>query len=347
MTTTMYRDFFRSMGEIVTLYVGLLALIGLLASVGFFKLRLDPNVRVLEPTYAFDMPQLIKAYETYAHGAPLPEEWRSISNQFATYRKPPIAPLPTERVLSSAMLPFQETSAVSDTNFPAWAKPSNPVDLFYHLGITNKPGTREMQPPNFSAKRSDVLKRYGIGIPMAMNWARLAMQKGIGQWDYRLKENPLIKLQEIIPQPDPPQWADAARMDLITEATFVYSIVSVANYSSQPLENVKLSVPNSIWSGPVTLVGWSDLPQSVDSVEKSQGYHITIERLEPQQSLEIVFRGHKLLRESEMSVSASWSFDKAKIGTCMCITLVLVVVLYFGDVLVTKGKRFVRCGRAS
>ena len=347
MTTSRYREFFRSLSELVTLYVGLLALIGLLASVGFFKLRLEPNIRVLEPTYAFDMPQLIKAFETYSRDAPLPEEWRNLSNQFATFRKPPTAQFPTQRVLSATMLPFQEPSAAGDTNLPNWAKPSNPVDLFYHLGLTNKPRTYDTQPPNFSAKRSDDLKRYGIGIPIAMNWARLAMQRGIGHWDYRLKENPLAKFQEIIPERDPPQWTDAAQMDLVAQATYVYSIVSVANYSSQPLENVKLSVPNSLWSGPVTLVGWSDVPQSVDSAEKSEGYHITIERLEPQQSIEIVFRGHKLLRETGISVSSSWTFDKSNIGTWMFITLLLVVVLYYGDVLATKSKRFVRSPKPS
>jgi len=69
-------------------------------------------------------------------------------------------------------------------------------------------------------------------------------------------------------------------------------------------------------------------------------YHITIERLEPDQSIEFVFRGHTLLRETGISVSSSWNFDKEKIGKWMLVILLVVVVLYYGDVLVAQVKRF-------
>lgn len=346
MVASKYREFFRSLSDIITLYVGLLALIGLLASVGFYRLRIEPTLKVLEPTYLFDMSQLIKAYESYSPSVPLPDEWRGVSNQFASFRIPPKVEIPLQSRLE-AVLPFRHESVAGETNLPRWAKPSSPTDLFHNLGLTNKPGGYDAQPPNFSAKRSDDLKRYGVGLAITLDIVRLAMERGVGQFDYRLMENPLAKFQQIIPPRDPrqehPQFvSDGTKLDLIAQATYVYSIVSVANSSSQPLENVRLNVPNSFWSGSVSLVGWSDVPQSVDSIEKNEGYHITVERLEPQQSIEFVFRGHKVLRKTGISVSTSWNFDKVSIGIGMLVTLLLVVTLYYGDFLAAKLRRVLR-----
>lgn len=68
MNRDQYKSFFRGMSEVVTLYVGLLALVGLLASVGFFRLRVEPTLKMLNPVYVFDMPQLIRAFESYSPG---------------------------------------------------------------------------------------------------------------------------------------------------------------------------------------------------------------------------------------------------------------------------------------
>ncbi len=333
-----YRKVFRSVSEIVTLYVGLLALIGLLVSVGFFKLRIEPTLKLLDPVYAFDMPQLIHAFNDYARGVPLPEEWKGVTNGLAIFRTPYGKDLAGERLVASAMVPFQEASFEDKSRFGSWMRPSDPRDLFYHLGLTNVPATYTAGQPNFSAKRTNDQKRYGVGMPIVMDYVRLATARRIGLSGY-LKENPLVKLEAIVPRSNPPLFmSDSFRLDAVAEATFVYSIVSIGNHSSEPVENVRVSVGNSFWSGPVTLVGWSNIPQSVDSVESNHNYHLTLERLEPDQSVEIVFRGHKLLREHEVSVTSSWNFDRTKVGIWMSVTLLLTILIYYGDTLSAKAR---------
>jgi hypothetical protein len=338
MKQSRYRSFFHSVSEITTLYVGLLALVGLLTSVGFFKFRVEPSLKMLAPVYVFDMQALITAFNSCAPGTLLPAEWRAVSNGFAVFRNPYGKNLAGDRLISSAMVPFQEVNSEVHTNLPSWATPSNPGDLFYHLGLTNDPSTYSDHRPNFSAIRSDDEKRYGVSLPIAMNYNRLALDRGF----VRLKENPLARCREIIPRHDPPQYADAVLLNTFSQATFVYSIVSVGNYSSEPIENIRLNVANSFWSPPVKLVGWSDVPQALDGLEKSQGYRVSIERLEPNQSVELVFRGHSLLRESQVSLASSWTFDKTRIALWMIVIFVLTVVLYCGDYLAAKVKAAIR-----
>jgi len=173
-----------------------------------------------------------------------------------------------------------------------------------------------------------------------MDYVRLAVAKGGTPPDH-VNENPLDRLQAVVPHKDAPQVGDMFQMDPISEATLPYSIASIGNLSSEPIENVRVSVASSIWSAPVELVGWSDLPQLADATQKGHNHHITIERLEPGQSIEIVFRGHKLLRANEVSVVCSWIFDKTKIAVLMALILVLTIAVYYGDILSLKFSRLV------
>ncbi len=91
----------------------------------------------------------------------------------------------------------------------------------------------------------------------------------------------------------------------------------------------------------LTLVGWSNIPQYVEATEKNKNYHITIERLDPHQSIEFIFRGHKTIHESEIGIASSWTFDKAKVAIFVLCTLVVILAFYYGDYLHIRLKPFI------
>jgi uncharacterized membrane protein YdfJ with MMPL/SSD domain len=122
----------------------------------------------------------------------------------------------------------------------------------------------------------------------------------------------------------------------------VYSIISIANNSSAPIENIRINVANSPLTGAVTLIGWSNIPQSVDSTEKNDNYHITIERLDPKKSIEVVFRGHKALRKTDIGITSAWTFDRTKVGIFVSATVLLALTVYFGDHLTAKARPWMR-----
>jgi len=168
--------------------------------------------------------------------------------------------------------------------------------------------------------------------------AALARERNLLWLGNSIGENPLLRLQTMMPHTERPQIGDWPRVVAVAEAAFVYSIISVANQSSEPIENIRVSVANSIFSGGVTLIGWSNIPQYVEATEKNKNYHITIERLDPHQSVEIVFRGHKFLHETDLGIASSWTFDKAIVGIFVFCTLLVSLVFYFGDYLHVRVK---------
>lgn len=169
-----------------------------------------------------------------------------------------------------------------------------------------------------------------------MDYMRFAVANGRPPPSNRLLENPLTKFLPILRHSKPVKPEDVFWMAPIEEATLLYSIASIANYSAEPIENIKLCVESSVWSAPVELIGWSNLPQSVEATQKEHTHHITIGRLEPGQSVEVVFRGHKLVRPHEVTIASAWTFDKTKVAMLMSVILLLTVVLYYGDILTAK-----------
>jgi hypothetical protein len=324
-----YRTFFQTVTEVVNLCVAILAIVGLLVAVGFFKFQLEPELKLLKPAYAFDMSKLIAAFQANAPSVSVPAEWIALTNQFVNLRSVPTKNLGLRNPTFS--LPFAFSKAISDSDSEKYViKPSDPTDIFYQLGMAASPSNYSTAIPNFSSKRTDEEKRTAVIIPISFDEMTVARERGLEPGRH-IEENPLLKLQSLMPHTDHPQFADTFRVAAVAEATFVYSIVSVANMSSEPIENIRVSIPTSTFSGGVMLIGWSNIPQFVDATEKNKNYHIMVERLDPNQSIEIVFRGHKALHRPDVGITSTWTFDKTKVGIFVFATMLLALAIFFGD----------------
>ena len=335
-----YRTFFRTVTEVVNLCVAILAIVGLLVAVGFFKFQLEPELKLLKPAYAFDMSKLIAAFQANAPGVPVPAEWIALTNQLVNLRSVPTTEFSLRN--PSLSLPFAFSKTISDSDSEKYViKSSDPTDIFYQLGMAASPSNYSTAIPNFSSKRIDEERRTAVILPILFDEMALGQERGLEPGSH-IEENPLLKLQALMPHTDHPQVGDIFRLAAVAEATFVYSIVSVANRSSEPIENIRVSIANSTFSGGVMLIGWSNIPQYVDAVEKNKNYHITVERLDPNQSIEIVFRGHKALHKTDIGIASAWTFDKIKVGIFVFATLLVALKIYFGDHLTAKVRNWQR-----
>lgn len=334
-----YRRSFKSVVEVTNLCVAILAVVGLLVSVGFFKFRIEPTLKILKPIYSFDMSEIIEAFKTNAPGLPVPSDWLALTNQLVYLHVTNKFDLRNP----SFSLPFYFAKTFSDADAEANViRSSDPPDMFYQLGLATSPSDYIAATPNFSSKRTDEAKRLALFFPVFLDEVALAKERNLLWFGNSIEENPLLRLQTLMPHTDRPQFGDLPRVAAVAEATFVYSIISVANRSSEPIEDIRVSIANSIFSGGVTLIGWSNIPQYVEATEKNENYHITIERLDPHQSIEIVFRGHKVLHEADLGIASSWTFDKAKVGIFVFCTLLISLAFYFGDYLHVMVKTFSR-----
>jgi len=331
-----YRGFFKSCLEIINLSVAVLAIVGLLVSVGFFKLRIEPKIMLLEPTYGFDMSRLLAACRWNTPTLTPPSEWLRFTNQYVLLKKS------SELILSnSRQFVFFKTISETDLDMIV-VKNTDPLFSFFQLGalkLGSKQYLNMVSLPNFAANRTEKQKRDAVFLPIFWDEKFFSRERHIEFEANSVDENPLLIIQALMPHTEAPQFGDAARLDAISDATFIHSIVSIANTSSEPIENIRLSVANSIFSGGVSLVGWSDVPQYVEALEKNRNYHITIERLDPNQSIEFVFSGHKTLHESDLGIASSWTLDKSTVAAVVFIILLLAMVFYFGDYLhaITKS----------
>jgi hypothetical protein len=323
-----YRNFFKAFLDVANLCIAILAVIGLLVSVGFFRFRIEPTIKLLKPFYVFDMSKMVEAVRANAPQIPIPPEWLKLTNSLVYLRGTNLASIRFGKLIC----PFSYAYNLS-TNFADeyLVKQTDPPAYFYQLGVATAPSNYVDAIPGFSSERSDEDKRNSVWMTgVFLDSCFLASERGLNPGD-AIDQNPLTKLQEVMPHNPLPQFGDSVRLGKISEATCVYSILSVANPHSEPIENIRISVANSQFTGPVTLIGWSNIPQIVESVERNNNYHVTIERLDPNQSIEIVFRGHKMLHENDVAIACAWTFDKIKVGVSVLVTFLATLGLYLGD----------------
>lgn len=319
------RGIFTHILNIANLYVAIIGILAILAAVGVFSIRAKPEVEVLKPIYSFDMKRITEALKEYkAEGfIKIPSNSDTI---LATYGEPSIA-----KESAVYLLPYEAVGAWK------WGRSSSlsPRTIWYQFGITD---TNLALPlgMNYSAKRTDEQKRLGLFMLYTLDLGNQAFKDSLTLGNLS-GPNLLDTCYQIFKSGKGGENYEEFIVQL-GFATKVYSLISISNKSSVPMDQIRLFV-NDVWeTGMLEVVGWTAVSQIVDLTSNGPNLRITIERLEPGQSIEILLRGSKYVRGKDILVSMPplSGIRKELIVKWMVIALIGVVALFCADCIMRR-----------
>lgn len=302
--------------NIANLYVAIIGILAILAAVGVFSIRAKPEVEVLKPIYSFNMNEITKALkENQLEGViKIPPNSDSI---LATYGEPS-----SKDTYSNDLLPYERVGAFK---WQRWSSAS-PRTMWYGLGITDTDLALRYG-MNYSAKRTDEQKRVGLGLLYREDLMEQAVKDSLtpGYTDPNFLEMCYTIYKTGKGGTNYPGF-----LVQLGFATKVYSFISISNKSSVPMDQIRLFVNDIMETGMLEVVGWTAASQIVDLTSNGPNIRITIERLEPGQSIEILLRGSKYVRGKDILVSMPpLSAIKIDLVVRMMVIAFLIVILVF------------------
>jgi hypothetical protein len=218
-----YRNFFKAFLDVANLCIAILAVIGLLVSVGFFRFRIEPTVKLLKPCYAFDMSKMIEAVKANAPQISIPPEWMKLTNSLVCLRETNELSYHYGKILRPFTFAYSLSTNIADEY---QVRQTDPPAYFYQLGIAKAPSNYVDIVPISSSKRTDEEKWHSVWVAgVFMDSCFLAYERGLNPADF-IDQNPLFKLQEVMHHNPLPQFGDFVRLGKIAEATYVYSLLS-------------------------------------------------------------------------------------------------------------------------
>lgn len=141
----------------------------------------------------------------------------------------------------------------------------------------------------------------------------------------QVRENPLEILSKNI------QNDTAFISSLIYSQTKIYSCISICNNSSQTMEDIKVTL-NDVWFyGNYSLFGWTLAANVVDIKKSPNTLQFTVDRLGAGQSIEVLIKGHKYVRDNDIKLlySGIAYLDQAYVINLMIGVGILVILFHF------------------
>lgn len=340
--TSKTKDFFKSLiifdnlTKIFNLYVLILAIIALLATIGTFSVRIRPEFKVLPPIYSFNIKQLAeisnkKNYKVIINTIPTLN--RSFNgNDRASLRTYGWDIAKKEEI--KYLLPYETL----DSNSFGWS--SNTKDnLWYRLGIEHSTPDSVNYSINNSNNRTDHQKLIALDLLFAET---LTKDPALTEQDTNIKGtfssgidtfgiNPLIEIKNY--KSNFPNVAEYEKfiMDFTYSCTKVYSVVTIENNYNAPIENINVYINDALNNGKLEIIGWTKGASNIEVKSNGVNKLLTLDKLDPKKSVEIVFRGFKYIRENEIStqVSSITGFNICIIYIILSLTFLFVLLIYF------------------
>lgn len=307
--------------KFITIYVNLLVIIALLTSIGVFTSRQNLEVEIFDPVYIFNMTKIIDAFNK-----------AGISDPFLRLHQGTLAEygIPESYYKKEGMqfiLPFDKSG---DDPFFGWNHLKH-GDPWYQLGISND----SMIVINTQSDRTNFEKMSGLQLLYASDYLEQASRYSLNPGS-RLSKNPLTAIKEICDADSQGKYDDLAMSCYV--ATEVYSFVSVSNHSSVPIDDIFLNIDDTIREGMLELIGWTSITQAKTHDSNSPCIKFHIMRLEPNQSIELLIRGKKYIRNNEIRLTTkpAYFLNKFQIVRVMWISLAISVFLFLFEILLKR-----------
>lgn len=329
---------FDNLTKILNLYVLILAIIALLVTIGVFSIRVKPEVEILPPIYSFNIKRLItiSTESNYSEIINLtPSLKEAINDKERTLLKTYGWTVPKKDEIS-LFLPFETL----DTNSKKQGWSSNTANnLLYRLGIETTSPDSIVYRINNSAERT-IREKY-IGINFLILDALFKDLDIISKDSTQVRPlafgldtfstNPIIDLNNIKPKVTNIKNYEDFISKFGLGCTRVYSCISISNTSNEILENISLYINDVMNYGMLEIIGWTKGASNIEIKSNSINKLILLDKLEPHQSVEILFRGFKYIRENEISISllSPPVYNKKSIYIIVIGTLLIVIFLYF------------------
>jgi hypothetical protein len=311
--------------KILNLYIGLLAIIGLLITLKIFSINNKPQFEILEPIYIFDMKEIIDAVKSV-------DNWQSVFPFSGAYGTLSLygAPESMDKLKNfKYTLPYVE----GDGNFHSgWSSFTFNNTIWYYLGIDDTT-TIPKSSMDFASNRTSNQKRLGLTLLLISDLLKQADDKSLVLGG-NLSVNPLTIIHNT---------KDSllrGNMPKIFYATEIYSFLSIENKSSENMYNIRAYVNDVIGSGNLKVIGWTAATQGVKLISSSPNINISIEQLEPNESIEILFRGMKIIRKEDIKISIPplSGINKKLVIAIIIIVFIFVIILFYIDYRIKRNQ---------
>lgn len=236
---------FDSITKIVNLYVGMLAILVILATINIFPLQTSPEIRILKPVYIFNMSRIIDATKQL-------NQPNVITIPASLYGTMTVYGLPEgyDRKYSLPFgLPYEKPG---DERFSGWFSQEygNP---WYNLGLSDSTDIPQMK-GNTLATRRDEEKMYALSLLFTSDFLQQAKTESLKAGP-DLRVNPLAEISK---------YADLIEKKTYKRtvqeydwATKVYSFISIANPSSVSITEIDVFINDVVNYGMLEVVGWT------------------------------------------------------------------------------------------
>ncbi len=321
--------------DILTFYVLLVSILTLLVAVGIFNIETQPVAKILKPVYVYNLNEIEQKFQNdtlkkktelfprlrynlydnknwrstlvgYYYDY---NDWNNYSNEHSSYEM------------------YDKIRKIEE--YTGYMIP----DEWYLWGYVNGSNNLVKILNNSDALRDDDLKIYHLYLLLhkayryeADSLKKLDTNIKLAEVN-RLSYNPLSDLVMC----DSLNFNCSDLIYNISDNMLIYSCVSVCNLSSQTMNNINLTLSDIFRYGRYSLVGWTKTSSISAIVQNPTSIELTIDRLESGRSIEIVFRGSKYIRSSDINLSGSYLsyIDKQKVKSYLIGITIVVLFIYF------------------
>lgn len=312
--------------KFINLYISLLAVVAIFITIGWFNIQNHPKIELLTPVYAFDMTRINSVLLKHQNTNIFPVI-ASLNNKYCLFNDPDSMNLKNS---IKYRLPYYRVGAKKFQR----SHSLNKDNYFYHTGISDQSDiTRILF--NTSVKRTDNQKRLGLSELLVWDSLEKFSKDSLSPGG-TIKLNPLGELKKNLKILSNKVFDEIGR-ELIF-ATTIYNYISVGNYSNENIESIDLFINDVLNTGMLQVIGWTE--GSCTTTLKSDGpnLRLSLKELQKNQSVEILIRGNKKLRDNDIKISSPFvsSLSNKKLVCTLTILFILVLILFILDKLRRK-----------
>jgi hypothetical protein len=309
---------FKNLARFIGTWISILAFIGIFSTLGLFSIRVNPECRILNPIFTFNMNKINRTDHQFGKKVGIIHKYDSLMYCLGTYGIPKGFDNGKSRLF---LLPYEFNTGINGPVMPAEMD-----DFWYAVGFKDR-GTFLSGVPTYNSKatRSDTEKMYGTELLLESNFGVEGRKDSLIS-PIRLNENPLMFLHN-----NPHSDFDKFILKFAyIDATSIYSILSISNYSQSTIDKINLRVNDVFGSGHLKLIGWTSTAEVQQIDTGSVNVHALINSLEPNTSVELVFEGKRVIRPKDILLSSPLiaSLNKLLIKWIIVVVFLVLLVLY-------------------
>jgi len=316
---------FSTILKLLEFYVLILSILAILVTIRIWDIEVKPELSILKPIYCFNSQKILEdiSKPPYKDIVNNDDSLRDLFYAYF-YNIDPIVGTKNSYAAFDYIKPNREVSEVSGYLVDDIWYLNGLRDTFYYLpNLTT----------DLKATRSEVEKMKGIKLLLAkslfidsdslhksdtINWKNRSLsfyQPTLNnplQIIYKNFKNDTLNLSS-----------------LIFMHTKIYSCLSISNNSNQTIEDVHVTINDIFFHGLYSLFGWTLAGNVKEIIKSPNTIQFTIDRIEAGQSIEILIKGIKYMRNNDVKLTYSGLsyVNKGKVIFYM-IAIAIMVLLF-------------------